>query len=111
MMPGYSDTWCGVCDETTEHIGTQCAVCQCATPLCPDCEEPMTLEADDDDDGNYLNWSCYKCLVDYDRRSFPVPAHILAQHRTAIADDARRQTKADERARVEAWNTVMRGMQ
>lgn len=106
----HSNPWCGVCDEVTEHIGAQCVVCQCTTPLCPDCEEPLTLETDQDDSTN-LNWSCGTCGIDYGRGRFSVPKHILAQHRKAIADNAQRQATEDERARLADWNATMRGEQ
>ena len=60
-------------------------------------EKIETLEVDQDDD-MYLNWSCDPCGIDYSRRQFPVPKHILAQHRKAITDAAQEQRAEDERA-------------
>lgn len=98
-----SETWCGVCEVKTEHIDAVCVSCNCITPLCPECDYPLLLEADQDNDSK-LNWSCEPCGIDYSRRQFPVPKHLADEQRKAIQAELHRMRKDEELDKWAAWH-------
>jgi hypothetical protein len=104
-----SKTYCGVCEQETDHIIDVCAICQSKTPLCIEyeCGKPLTLERSEDDD-ECLVWSCLECGITY---AYAVPKHIEAQHKrewqaARQKEDLEWQHKEDL-WKLAQWNKVM----
>lgn len=103
-----SETWCGVCDADTEHIGAVCVPCGCTTPLCTYCKQPLLLMTDQDDDRK-LNWSCGPCGTDYSRRQFPVPKQLADERRKVVQSELHQMKIDEDRDKFAEWNRVMGG--
>lgn len=102
-----SETWCGVCDADTEHIGAVCVPCGCVTPLCPECEQPLLLMTDQEEDDGKLNWACEPCGIDYSRWQFPVPKRLADEQRKAIQAELHQMKIDEDRDKFAEWNRVM----